>query len=186
MTQRFRHAEKTSRTARCHPAGGYVVAMARTLGKALLIALSAIVVSGCTTTTDVSNDPQYTGGYEPGVTYSLMSNATVYRLNSDPEPCRLAPPDTAYYNKPENAIAVAVLLSGSRVRVDRILHTTVTAAFNGESYTEVFVTPLDQSCGCSPLLLDNALSHWKRVNTPDGWPTMIASPDPAHLAPWPK
>ena len=74
------------------------------------------------------------------------------------------------------------LAAGSGIRIDRLVHTTVSAPVQGESYVEVFVTPTDQPPGCDRIRLGNGLSQAKVFRAPNTWPTILLSPDPEKLS----
>lgn len=138
-------------------------------------------VGGCTSSQDVSNDPPYQVGYVPGQVYRLECKAAIIKPNSDPEHCGLDADDPPTISRYSDATVMAILPPGDRIRIDRLLHVTVTAPIQGESYVEVFITPLDHPCSCKSLRLGGSLSGAKVVHTPDGWPTMIESPKAAYL-----
>jgi len=149
------------------------------LSTASLMAL-VLLTGGCASSKDVSNDVRYHGGYVPGQIYDLKVDAAVYRVN-DAE-CFLEPRDESRSPAYRGAAVVQELAAGSGIRIDKLVHTTISAPVQGESYVEVFVTPTDQSPGCDRIRLGNGLSRAKVFRAPNTWPTILPTPDPAKLS----
>jgi hypothetical protein len=141
--------------------------------------LFAIV--GCTSFQDVSNDPRYSIGYAPGQVYRLKANTSIVTYGSNVDTCQLEANNALAALADSKPVIVQKLSAGSHIRIDRLVHQVIRAPIQGESYVQVFVTPLEQACRCKTLQLGNSLSHYKLVNTPDAWPTMVGAPDPAML-----
>jgi hypothetical protein len=138
-----------------------------------------IATGGCASSKDVSNDVRYHRGYVPGQIYVLRVDAAVFRVGN-PE-CILDPADESRSQAYRGVPVVQQLAAGSRIRIDKLVHTTVTAPIQGESYVEVFVTPVDQPAKCNRLRLGSGLSRPHVFRAPNTWPTIILSPDPAKL-----
>jgi hypothetical protein len=134
---------------------------------------------GCTSSTDVSHDPRYYGGYVPGQIYRLTVAGKVYQ--TAPQTCILAMKSSPSADYPGSTPIFEELPIGTHIKVDKLVHTTVSAPIQGESQVQVFATPIDRTCNCGSIRLDDTFSTWKSVRTPDGWPTMIGFPDPSKL-----
>ena len=138
-----------------------------------------LFMSGCITSTDVSRDPRYHIGYTPGQVYVLKSGATVFR--DDAGTCTIDLQDKSRTYEGTGMSVMQVLPAGSRIRIDKLLHTIERAPIQGESYIETIVTPLDRTYACKSVRLGNGLSRWTVFQATNGWPTMIGSPDPISL-----
>jgi hypothetical protein len=135
---------------------------------------------GCTSSKDVSKDVRYHRGFVPGQIYVLKVDAAVFRVGN-PE-CVLDPADESQSQAYRGVPVAQQLPAGSRIHIDKLVHTTVSAPIQGESYVEVFVTPLDQPPGCNRIRLGYGLSQSKVFRAPNTWPTILLSPDPAKLS----
>jgi hypothetical protein len=143
--------------------------------------LAVLLVGGCATSQDVSNDPRYSIGYAPGQVYRLKANTSIITYGSDLDTCRLESDDALASLADLKPVIVQSLPAGSRIRIDRLVREIIRAPIQGESCVEVFATPLERMCRCRTLRLGNSLSRYTVVNSPDSWPTMIGAPDPAKL-----
>jgi hypothetical protein len=139
-----------------------------------------ILTGGCASSKDVSNDVRYHRGYVPGQTYVLKVDAAVFRV--DDAECVLDPADESRSQAYRGVPVVQRLAAGSRIRIDKLVHTTVAAPIQGESYVEVFVTPVDQQPRCKRLTLGSGLSQSKVFRAPNTWPTIILSPNADKLS----
>ena len=139
-----------------------------------------VLTSGCASSKDVSNDVRYHRGYVPGQIYVLKVDAAVFRVGN-PE-CVLDPRDKSRSQAYRGVPIVQELAAGSGIRIDKLVHTTVCAPIQGESYVEVFVTPIGQPAKCHKLTLGSSLSHADVFRAPNTWPTIILSANPAKLS----
>ena len=159
-----------------HAALTFSFVLPRLLGFMLL----ALLLSGCTSYHDVSRDPRFGGGYEPGHIYRLSSNGALYGFNSD-EPCKLDLADTRTAAQYSAADLVQTLPSGSLFKVERLVHVAISAPIQGESYVQVFVSVVGNPASCKEVVLGNSLSKWTATVAADGTPTMLPSPNPAYV-----
>ena len=151
---------------------------ARSLFLMLAACLGLAMLTGCASSQDVTNDRRYPTAYRAGEIYETRVGAVVRNAG---DTCMLYPvddpPNTAELAEP----IVQSLPPGTRIRLERLVHTIVRAPIQGESYVEVFVTIVGQSSGCERIRIGNGWSTWAVFTAPNGWPTVIGSPDPGRL-----
>jgi hypothetical protein len=141
---------------------------------------SFLPAGGCTTSTDVTHDTRYQGGYVLGQTYVLKSTSRLFRGASDV--CVLDKDDETKRYEASGMSIEQTFPAGAHIRVQKLAHVIERAPIQGESYVDVIVVPLDLACGCKTVKLGPGMSRWKLFTGPDGWPTMVGSPDLDQLA----
>ena len=70
---------------------------------------------GCTSSQDVSNDPNYQAGYVPGQVYRIASSIAIFKLDGDPEPYRLDLDNASTVNQYAGAAIVVRLPAGAHL-----------------------------------------------------------------------
>jgi hypothetical protein len=139
---------------------------------------AASILQGCATYQDVSGDPLLRGGYVPGEIYVAKVEIAIVKATGPVDGFCLdrygENTSARYHGEP----VVQILPIGAAVRVDKIIHVIEHAPIQGESFTVVLMTALDDIGKYPPLILTegNLLSHWSVAYPEHGWVTMIQHP----------
>ena len=139
-----------------------------------------LILTGCETDRDVSMESQFRRGYIRGQIYRLKSDCGIYNFGSC-QPCELYRLNDPMIGRFSSSMT-DLIPRGSRFRVDRLVHVTISAPIQGESFVRVFVSVLDHPGACSDVGLVARISDRQVVIiAPGGWPTVIGLPDPDYM-----